>query len=153
MRFQISDLRFEIDQAFRFLSSWLPLPFANFASPLRSLRLRSCLKTQRSRSETSQSPQRLASRISNFRFEPLVCRRRRGREIIAQGKAVAATTLGYRGQNNLGACGARDRDMSAASRLREFVCRRHPRRKRRGYAKPLAAEPPPRLVLGQGSTA
>ena len=60
---------------------------------------------------------------------------------VAQGKAASAATLGDRGQNNLGACGARDKDMSAASRLREFICRRHPRRKRRGYAKPPSTRP------------
>ena len=44
--------------------------FTFFASPLR---LRSCLKTQSTPSETPQRPQGFASRISNFRFELRVC--------------------------------------------------------------------------------
>ena len=71
----IPDSKFEIQnsklRATRSVHPWRPSSFANFASPLRSLRLRSCLKTQRSRSETPQRPRRFASRISNFRSEIL----------------------------------------------------------------------------------
>ena len=121
-----------------------PSSFAFFASALRSLRLNSGLKTQSSPSETRKDRKGFRSPVSDFSLRFAIdqasrflhswtlnrsrgllqrssqsCRRqclspRRGREIIAQGKAVAAATLGYRGQNNLGACGARDRDTSAA---------------------------------------
>jgi len=93
LKCQILDLK-----GIRFVN-WRLSSFANSAPPLRSLRLRSCLKTQRPRCES---------------------RKDRGREIIAQGKAESAATLGNSAPNHIGACEACDRGICRRpSRLHE----------------------------------